>query len=132
MKIFKNNCNTTYNLGFLIISLIVIFLIFYIQNFSTFWGDEIYFSIYNIEENIFSCLFDSKYLQMHGAGYIGMFLSKFLSSGLPLKLNLHPSDFIHNEFGIIKGILTVITLLSICSISKMFNKSKGFLLSIYQ
>ena len=101
-------------------SIISIALIAYTQKYSTFWGDDLEYSIYFYKENIFDC-FSS---QIHGCYYIGYFLSKFLSYKLPLLLEIHPSDFICNQLGIIKGLLTVITIFSISNIVKLFNKNR--------
>lgn len=95
-------------------------LIAYTQKYASFWADDIEYSIYRHSEKLFDCLFS----QIHGGYYIGYFLSKFLSFKLPLLFGIHPSDFICSGFGIIKGILTAITIFAISNIVRLFNKKR--------
>lgn len=125
--------NNIYSLILFIAITIIIALIMYLSKNTSFWGDDIEFSIYITNEKLFDCLFS----QIHGSGYIGAFLSKFLSYKLPLLLNIHPSDFMTNGLGFIKGILTVITIFSISNLINIYSKSKQIytfafiLISIY-
>ena len=131
MKVLKEHINKLSYFTIFLISIIVIIIMSSLSKYNSFWGDDIYFSIYGIYENIFSCLVEKGYLQTHGGSYIGLFLNKFLSFGLPNLLHIHPADFVRDYLGIIKGLITVITLLSISLISTINNKTKKFFSLVY-
>ncbi|MBQ8762281.1 MAG: hypothetical protein IJZ26_03135, partial [Clostridia bacterium] len=121
-----------------VVSLLVIFLsalivpiIVYLTFYGSFWGDDIYFSHYTHGENLFGCLVEEEFAQQHGGRYIGMFLGKFFSFGLPNMLGIHPAEFIGPYQGVIKGILIVITLLLLTNFIRLVNKSKLLYLSIF-
>lgn len=113
---------------FLLCSYIIFLLTVYSQHSSFLFGDDAVSAMYPYSfEGIFDCLRFAN----HGDGYIGLFLSKFLCFGLPNMLGLHPADFIGIPGGIIRGIFTSLTLLSITNFGVLFKKSRLYYLSCF-
>lgn len=110
------------------ISFLIIFWFYYYGQNCCFWGDDYYYSQLNPNEEI---LYTLDFRSEHGAGYIGFFLSKFLSFWLPIQLNIHPIDFIGNVHSIIKGLFAVVTILLLTKFSTFFCKSKVLYISSF-
>ena len=104
---------------------IILFGIYLGHNFAIFEDDLVY-STYYKSEKIFNCL---NFNFGHGGGYLGYFLSKFLSFGLPNLLSIHPCDFTVFHL-VIKGFFTIITLLLIAKFSTFFYRSKPIFISV--
>ncbi len=103
-------------------SIFVIFMSVFWGINSSFFDDDINWGLYAIaNENIFDCL---KFNSIHGGGYLGLFLCKFLSFGLPNYWGFHPSDFICIPGCIIKGIFICITLFILTKFSSIYFKNK--------
>ena len=110
-------------LNYSLLSIIGIFIIYYISvltQHNMFWNDDYGYCAYGMNEGIFSSL---NFQQEHGGGYIGLFLCKFLSFGLPNMCGIHPADFIGHIHGIILGFFTVFILLSITKFFTYYYKS---------
>ncbi len=105
---------------------IILFGIYLGHNFAIFEDDLVY-STYYKSEKIFNCL---NFNFGHGGGYLGYFLSKFLSFGLPNLLSIHPCDFTVFHL-VIKGFFTIITLLLIAKFSTFFYRSKPIFISVF-
>lgn len=113
---------------FLLCSYIIFLLTVYSRHSSFLFGDDAVSAMYPYSnEGIFDCLRFAN----HGDGYIGLFLSKFLCFGLPNMLGLHPADFIGIPGGIIRGIFTSLTLLSITNFGVLLKKSRLYYLSCF-
>ncbi len=70
-----------------------------------FYMDDYWWGMYtgnNFTEKIFDSL---NFNLVHGGGYIGLFLCKFFSFGLPNMLGIHPLDFMAVPQGIIRGVI---------------------------
>lgn len=120
-----------YSILLLILFVIVVVFFADLSKYCTFLGDDSWYSIYFKEdEGFFDCLFKDSYLY-HGGYYIGLFLTKFLSFGLPTLLGIHPADFISYEHGIIRGIFTAIGLYIITKFSGTDKYSKPIFLSLF-
>lgn len=124
-KIINIICN-------LILSGLSVFVIYLFVRFSennTFlFGDDGYSSLYPyIEEGMFDCL----KFNLHGDGYLGLFLSKFFCFGLPNLLGIHPADFMGAPHGFIRGIFASLTFLAISDFVNIFKKSKLLYLSSF-
>ena len=105
---------------------VILFSVYLGHNFAIFEDDLVY-STYYKSEKIFNCL---NFNFGHGGGYFGYFLSKFLSFGLPNLLSIHPCDFTVCHL-VIKGILTIITLLLMAKFSTFFYRSKLIFISVF-
>lgn len=105
---------------------IISFSIFLGKDYALF-EDDILYSTYLKDEKLFDCL-DFNF--RHGGGYIGFFLSKFLSFGLPNMLGIHPVDFTQMHLAI-KGGFTIIALLLLAKFSTFYSKSKYIYSSIF-
>lgn len=105
----------------LIISAVIICCFKYLAQYTCFWGDDFFFARYNSYETYFYCM---KMSSFHGGGYIGLFLCKFISFGLPVLLNIHPNDFLCCQANIIRGGFACITLLIFSRFTVFLNKSK--------
>lgn len=107
---------------------VIILITYFSQNCNFLFGDDGYFSLYwSNDESFFSCFNFS----IHGGGYIGLFLTKFLCFGLPNMLCIHPADFISVPHGIIKGVLTSFILILITNFCSFFKMSKKLYLLIF-
>ena len=118
IKFFKNA--NFYNYLFLFIMCVFITVIYaYCCKECTFWGDDfIYARVYRNLEYL-TCLT----FELHGNGYIGVFLCKALSSGLPLILNIHPYDFVGFYHGLFRGFFVSLMLLAIARFINVYAKS---------
>ena len=105
---------------------VILFSVYLGHNFAIFEDDLVY-STYYKSEKIFNCL---NFNFGHGGGYLGYFLSKFLSFGLPNLLSIHPCDFTVFHL-VIKGFFTIITLLLIAKFSTFFYRSKPIFISVF-
>ena len=105
-----------------------IILMVYINKYKSFWGDDYFFCRYLTGENFITSL---SFKYGHGGGYIGMFLSKFLSFGLPNMLNLHPNDYIYCFVGLFEGIFTALLPILILDFSNIYNKNKCLYVLFY-
>lgn len=123
--------NRTYKIVVFLITLFVTYIMFALTKHGSFWGDDYFFSLYWYNEDIFGCLIDKEFVSRHGGGYIGLFLTKFFSFGLPNLLGFHPSNYVGGAHAIIKGIITIITLLAISKFSYFGTKSKMVNVSIF-
>ena len=101
-----------------LVTIFVTWIMFSITKNGSFWGDDYFFSLYYYNEGIFSCLIDKNFANQHGGGYIGLFLSKFFSFGLPNLLGLHPSNYVGGAHAIVKGVITIITLIAVSKFSQ--------------
>lgn len=110
-----------------IISILFIQIITYLSQNNCFWGDDAWFSLYAKEEGIFDCLFSDT----HGGKYLGLFIDKFLSFGLPCLLGIHPENFISSWHALFRAVLIVITLLLMCNFSVVHEKSKNLYTLFY-
>ncbi len=110
-----------------IISLLFILLIVYISRYCCFYGDDAWFSLYADNEKIFDCLTSDS----HGGKYIGQFLDKFFSYGLPCILGIHPENFINSYHAIIRAVFMVLTLLVMGKFVSIYEKSKLLYLLFY-
>ncbi len=130
MQIFPGNIKKfLFYVSIIIISIYNFLYVFDISKGCTFWHDDFEYSNYYRDEKIFDCLL-GKTIFIHGGGYIGLFLCKFFSFGLPYLLGIHPGDFISFQHGIIKGIFTVFIILLITNFSTIFIKSKILYVSV--
>ncbi len=130
MRIFPANIKKLiFIITIIIISIFNFLYVFDISKCCIFWNDDFEYSNYYRNEKIFDCLL-GKSLFIHGGGYIGLFLCKFLSFGLPSLLGVHPADFMSFWHGIIKGIFTVLIILLITNFSTIFFKSKILYVSV--
>lgn len=84
---------------------IAVFIICFFTDLSrycSFWGDDSFYAVYShAYETYFDCLFGDVRNE-HGGYYIGLFLCKFLSFGLPNLLGIHPADFVGIGHGFIR------------------------------
>ena len=117
----SNILNILFIFGILSTSVFIVLFMVYLSQNCTFWGDDAYFSQYELYEDLFSCM---NFNFIHGGGYIGLLLCKFFSFKLPLMLGLHPNDFITSGCGYIRGIFTVLIFLIITSFSIIHIRSK--------
>ncbi len=111
-----------------IISIAMVIFFKYLNQNSCFWGDDFFFSRYREYENLIDCL---KFTLVHGSGYIGYFLCKYFSFGLPALIGIHPNDFLCNGASVIRGIFSCFVLFSITSFAVFKNKSKVIFVFIY-
>lgn len=109
MNIKNNNYKFVY-LSVAFVSIILIILMMFLTKYCCFFGDDFYYSIYIKNEKYFDCLFGASRFG-HGGYYIGLFLTKFLSFGLPNLLHIHPSEFINRGHSLFRSVFTAITLL---------------------
>ena len=98
-----------------------LFLSVYFSRNACFCGEDFNFATYFQNESVFDCLFGESRFQ-HGGYYVGLFLCKFLSFGLPNILSLHPSDFIGEGQGWLKGIFLFLILLNLANFSVICSK----------
>lgn len=110
-----------------IISLLFVGLIFYASKYSCFWGDDAWYSLYIVKEGIFNCLVGCG----HGEKYIGMFLDKFFSYGLPCMLGIHPENFQISYHAVIRAVFMTFTLLATGRFVSLYEKSKLLYLFFY-
>ena len=110
-----------------IISFLFILFIVYISRYCCFWGDDAWYSLYMLDEKMFDCLIEGH----HGAKYLGMFLDKFFSYGLPCMLGIHPENFQSSYHAIIRAVFMVFTLLTIGKFVSIYEKSKLLYLLFY-
>ena len=126
MKIVKIN-NKQICFFYIPLFLFVIFISVYLGHNFAIFEDDLVYSTYYKSEKIFNCL---NFNFGHGGGYLGYFLSKFLSFGLPNLLSIHPCDFTVFHL-VIKGFFTIITLLLIAKFSVFFYRSKPIFISVF-
>ena len=110
-----------------IISLLFILLILYLSKHCCFWNDDAWFSLYGGNEKIFDCLISDS----HGGKYIGQFLDKFFSYGLPCMLGIHPENFQVSYHAIIRAVFMAFTLLVMGRFVSIYEKSKLLYLLFY-
>lgn len=120
--------NICFILLFAFVFLFHIVLMIYINKYKCFWGDDYFFCRYFLGEKLYTSL---SFEYGHGGGYIGLFLSKFLSFGLPSMLNLHPNDYLSYFVGIFEGIFTALLPILILDFSIIYKKSKCLYLLFY-
>ena len=114
------------SLIFIVSVFVIITMVFFAKDFC-FYGDDFFLSTYDINESIFDCLSFNYSVQCnhtHGGGYIGYFLSKFISFYIPNFLSIHPCDFTKINAGI-RAVFTIIALLSASKFLNIFYKSKS-------
>ena len=99
----KNRNSIIFIFFLMLISVFIICCVKYFGKNSCFNDDDFFYARYMLGESYFDSF---KFSLYHGGGYLGLFLCKFLSFGLPCLLNIHPDDFICNQAGIIRGIFT--------------------------
>ncbi len=117
-----------YVLIILLFVITVIVTIYASLNCNFLFGDDNFYSLYSdYSEKIYDCL----KFGIHGNGYIGYFLSKFFSFGLPNILGIHPADFIGWGHGAIKGFFTAGILLLIANWGCFYYKSKILYVILY-
>lgn len=126
MKIEKIN-NKQICFFYIPLFLFVILISVYLGHNFAIFEDDLVYSTYYKSEKIFNCL---NFNFGHGGGYLGYFLSKFLSFGLPNLLSIHPCDFTVCHL-VIKGFFTIITLLLITKFSTFFYRSKLIFISVF-
>lgn len=120
--------NKLFLLGISIVSLIAIFFMAYLTQTNCFWGDDAFYTQYEPGESVFSSL---KFDNIHGCGYIGLFLCKFFSLKLPLILEIHPNDFLSVQCGFLRGFLNVAIILMISAFSIIHKKSKLLYFTVF-
>ena len=126
MKIEKIN-NKQICFFYIPLFLFIILLGIYLGHNFAIFEDDLVYSTYYKSEKIFNCL---NFNFGHGGGYLGYFLSKFLSFGLPNLLSIHPCDFTVYHL-VIKGFFTIITLLLMTKFSTFFYRSKLIFISVF-
>ncbi len=99
--------NTGWLFTFLI-SVLSVFFVIYLTRNNCFWDDDGHYAIlYDLDDPYQILSFNGE----HGCGYIGLFLLKMTAFLLPLKLGIHPEDFIcGTAHGLIKGFYTLIVI----------------------
>ncbi len=120
---FKKITNLIFYLFVFLVLLVDFIYIFNFCNASSFWLDDLEYSNYYRNERLYDW-FLGKTASLHGGLYIGFFLCKFLSFGLPHLLNMHPADFMCFWHGIIKCLFAIIILLLIPKFITIYFKSK--------
>ncbi len=118
IRFFKEN--KLYSFLIIFVSVWIAFIYAYCCKECTFWGDDFFYA--RVYDNIdyLNCL---KFVG-HGEGYIGVFLCKFLSFGLPLLLNIHPYDFIGFSEGLFRGFFVALIILAVSGFVNLYVKSK--------
>ncbi len=122
MYFWKDKKNILFCCSIFVISIIIISIYAFFTKYSCYWGDDFWFTRYRENINLLETLSFEK--GGHGGGYIGLFLCKLLSFGLPIYLNIHPADFINSGHSIIRGCFLTITLLLVSKFSMFYNRSK--------
>ena len=107
-----------------LISTLIIILTIHISKSTAFYADDMWFGTYRLKEGLFDSLFKNSAFQIHGGGYLCLFLTKFFNFGLPNILRLHPSDFMHYGTGFFKGLICISIFLLYAQASTYFLKSK--------
>lgn len=108
-----------YLILYLIVSAALITLIIKLCSNNMFAGDDFG---YAFSDDIFSTLFGI-YSDTHGGGYLGYFFCQFFCFFLPIKLNIHPQDFICSPIhSIIKGIFACSVLLITANYINFYKK----------
>ena len=111
-----------YRVSMIVLFGATLFLSVYFSRNACFCGEDFNFATYFQNESVFDCLFGESRFQ-HGGYYVGLFLCKFLSFGLPNILSLHPSDFIGEGQGWLKGIFLFLILLNLANFSVICSKN---------
>lgn len=106
----------------LLIFILIVGVFAYFSKNSCFFGDDFWYTRFFEPDGLFDTL--SFTGGGHGGGYIGFFLCKLFSFGVPLYLNIHPCDFINTYHNVIRGIFFAIALLLISKFSVFYNRSK--------
>ncbi len=110
-----------YYFFYIIIFFILFLAIAFLSRNCCFWEDDEYYAVIQYMYHWLSCL---DFKSEHGGGYIGYFLTKFFCFFLPLKLNIHPADFICSPYyAFIKSIIIFSVLLCISNFINFFKKS---------
>lgn len=108
-----------YIIFYLIVSVALITLIIKLCGNNMFIGDDFG---YAFSDGVFSTLI-GEYKDTHGGGYFGYFLCQFFCFFLPIKLNIHPHDFICSPIhSIIKGLFACSIMLIIANYINFYKK----------
>ncbi len=108
-----------YFMLYFIVSAALIILMIKECRYNMFSGDDFG---YAFSDDIFSTLFGGC-RDTHGGGYLGYFLCQFFCFFLPLKLNIHPSDFICSPtHSIIKGLFACSIILITANYINFYKK----------
>ncbi len=127
MKVYNEKLHKYINIFiyFLLYIAVLFTVLDFCHNFVIFDDDKV-FSTYVPGEKLFDCLSflgGLKFDFIHGAGYIGLFLTKFLSFKIPLILGMHPQDFvIYHQ--IIKSIFLFLLIIVVSKFFNIYIKSK--------
>lgn len=107
-------------------SLLIIIHTVYNAQSANFYMDDYWWGMYTgygFREKIFDSF---KFDVVHGGGYLGLFLCKLFSFGLPNILGEHPQDFMGVPQGVIRSVLAVFILYLISNIFVKNSKTKPF------
>ena len=130
LNFFKSKQNIFAILSVLTISLFIILKTISLTKYSCFFDDDEYYLI--IEGLKYSDIFKSLTFNEHGGGYFGYFLCKFMCFLLPLKIGIHPANFIaSSEYNFIKGLFIAFVLLFMAKFAIVYNKTKMFFVLSY-
>lgn len=109
-------------LNFLIFLAVVLYQA-YIARYGAFNGESAEYGIYYYGEKLFDPLFRNAG-KLHGGGYFCLFITKFMSFGIPLNFGFHPADFVGYPQGIFRGIVLAMTMFSISSFVEFFKSNE--------
>ena len=105
---------------------VVFLIIFFSQNNSLLYDDLVECG-FDFQEKIFNSLLPN--IAVSGGGYVSLFLTKFITFGIPFTLNIHPEDFLTNVTPVIKGIIFAIFFFVSIKYCFLRNKNKWVFLT---
>ena len=114
-----------------LISLLIIFTTTYLSKTTSLYGDDLWYGMYDKEEGFFECLYRHTAYEIHGGGYLCLFLTKLLNFSLPNLLRIHPMDFNSTHVGIFKGLVYITIFLMISGYTTFWVKSKKILFTSF-
>lgn len=110
-----------HSIFFLFFSFLFSILLMSLMQNNCFWDDD---PKYGILHN-YRLLNTLNFSIEHGSGYPGLFLFKFLCFWLPVKLNIHPSDFIVSPFYLgLKSLFIILIIFLFSGFFGFYNNSK--------
>ena len=113
MKKYKITTNIFWVLINMVISFILFYILYLIGILNCFYNDDIFMGIAN----------NSNPILEHNGGVLCAYMTRWFNWYLPLKLNIHPADFIMKEVAILKSVMSILTCLSIAKFSNLYIKS---------
>ena len=124
MHFIKSKRNYIYNLILFLIPILIIWLTVQFTSNNGFYSDDAAYSYrFTLKESL---IYIGSSLGEHSCGYLGWFLDLLFSFFLPLKLSIHPSDFIGIPHSVIKGIFLTINIFIMAKFAISHYKSKSF------